>query len=103
MIVWNGNVFQGTPLFAELLKRLPNSDHNLNTFDVQPILSGLYSFDLASCPLVSGQIEGILISTGGVVSFAGEESPRLFSQKFILDDQTKKGTYLILNDCFRFV
>ncbi|KAI9312537.1 nuclear transport factor 2 [Dichotomocladium elegans] len=93
-ILWNGNAFSGAPQFSEFLSRLPPSQHEISSYDCQPIAATMTS--QGTC--------GILISVTGTVKYGDNPGKRSFSQTFMLMPDLNQATnFFIQSDNFRFV
>ncbi|KAG5439640.1 hypothetical protein PCK2_000774 [Pneumocystis canis] len=90
-ILWNGNAFTGVS-YAEFVKKLPNTCHEVQDFDCHPMTSSMNEHGACSIVLV----------VSGSVRYGHESQPRGFSDTFILkSDLEKQGTYYIASHCFR--
>jgi len=91
-IVWNGNPLQGQSAVAELVQRLPITQHKYEIVNCHPIIAG----DSAATSL--------LVTANGNVVYGTDASGREFSQTFVLKPDTEKvGTWFVAEDCFRLV
>ncbi|KAG4306232.1 hypothetical protein PORY_000220 [Pneumocystis oryctolagi] len=90
-IVWNGNAFTGL-YYAEFVKKLPSSYHEVQSFDCHPMTSSMNEYGACSIVLV----------VSGSVRYGNESEPRGFSDTFVLkSDLEKQGMYYIASQCFR--
>ncbi|KAI8145136.1 hypothetical protein BJV82DRAFT_667040 [Fennellomyces sp. T-0311] len=93
-IVWNGNAIAGLAQFSEFLSRLPVSQHEIASYDCQPIAASLTP--QGAC--------GILINVHGDVKYGDSPGKKSFSQTFMLMPVEGQTTnYFIQSDNFRFV
>ncbi|EMR09647.1 hypothetical protein PNEG_02230 [Pneumocystis murina B123] len=67
-IVWNGNAFVGLS-YAEFVKRLPNSHHEVQSFDCHPIISSMNQDGTCT----------IILVVSGSVQYGNESQLRGFS------------------------
>merc|ERR1711879_1036314 len=90
VLIWNGNAKKGLQTLRDFFQQLPPSTHNIQSIDCQPIADGTES----------PQASNIFVVVVGTVTYA-KEDPRHFHETFILAQEPTKGTYYIVNDCFR--
>ncbi len=113
VLIWNGNAKKGLQTLRDFFQQLPPSTHNIQSIDCQPIAGAPPAPALApprwprSLPRCTGadgtespQASNIFVVVVGTVTYA-KEDPRHFHETFILAQEPGKGTYYIVNDCFR--
>jgi hypothetical protein len=86
-VIWNGNAKKGVQSLNDFFKQLPPTRHTILSIDCHPM------------PGTDPSRANVLVSVAGTVEYA-QQDPRQFSHSFVLV-QEAKGTYYILNDCFR--
>ncbi|KAL2911957.1 hypothetical protein HK105_208567 [Polyrhizophydium stewartii] len=88
VLVWNGNTTQGAAAIARSYLDFPISDHEVLSYDCQPLTES----------------SDILVTISGNVRYGDEQRRKLFHQSFVLRQRPEsKGNYFIVTDTFRFV
>lgn len=91
-ILWNGNAYAGIAKYKEFFMVLATSQHEIQSYDSQPIISDAGTH--------------VLVSVTGLVKF-GDAPQRPFHEAFVLMPvvaaDTGKKTYLVASDMFRFI
>ncbi|KAI9010867.1 hypothetical protein CLU79DRAFT_839437 [Phycomyces nitens] len=91
-ILWNGNALSGAQQYSELLARVPQSKHEIDVYDCQPIPATMHA--QGTC--------GILINVAGSVNFDDGSAIKLFSEIFMLmPDEGQANTYFVQSQNFR--
>ncbi|KAJ1327331.1 hypothetical protein BSLG_010673 [Batrachochytrium salamandrivorans] len=90
VLVWNGNPVQGATNIAQTYLSFPITDHEVLSYDCQP--------------MISHESSDIIISISGNVRFGDEQRTKLFHQTFVLRPKAEsKGNYFVVSDTLRFV
>ncbi|TPX38044.1 hypothetical protein SmJEL517_g00069 [Synchytrium microbalum] len=98
-ILWNGQAFSGGTQFAAFYSTLPQSKHQVHTYDSQPLFADQSNVQQY---LDSTKKWDIIIQVSGSVKYA--DNPwRAFSQTFILtpDPDPTKKVYFAGTDLYR--
>ncbi|KAJ3286959.1 NTF2- export protein 2, partial [Borealophlyctis nickersoniae] len=84
-VIWNGNAMSGVGPFSEFYLKLPVTEHQVVSYDGQPLVAP--GTDPHRCQ--------ILLTVTGIVKYGDEKDGKAFVQVFILcpdSDPSRKGT-----------
>ncbi|KAL0086305.1 hypothetical protein J3Q64DRAFT_1821272 [Phycomyces blakesleeanus] len=91
-ILWNGNALSGAQKFSELLAVIPQSIHEIDVYNCQPITATVNA--QGTC--------GILINVTGSVKFDDGSAIKSFSEVFMLmPDEEQTNNYFVQSQNFR--
>ncbi|KAJ3046373.1 NTF2- export protein 2 [Rhizophlyctis rosea] len=96
-IVWNGNALSGVEQYQQFCLKLPVTDHDVQSVDGQPVVPPGTTDPTRS---------QILVTVTGNVRYGDERDVKPFQQTFVLcpdPDPSRKGTYFVGSDIFRFI
>ncbi|TKR92647.1 hypothetical protein L596_007261 [Steinernema carpocapsae] len=86
-LVWNGTPVEGPDDIQAFWEKLPTSTHRMNTLDAQK--------------MVVPNMDGILITITGNVTFDGPAGDHVFTHSLVLEKED--GIYKVRSDQYRFL